>query len=394
MLTDIAVTAALAALSCLFAFMEAAAAKGGKDSKATNKTLTSLKTVAYFAMLYAAVYAAQSFNAPAAAIVLLLSLVFLIFCGKLPGRFAKMHSQAANRVLGPLIAAVSFILTPVSIVINAAANALSKLIGIGDAGADADITEEEIRMMVIAGGETGTIEATEKEMITNVFEFNNTSVDEICTHRKDIFALPITSSINEIIRAAALERYTRIPVYSENIDNIEGILHIKDIFNIVMEQNNERDDFDLRQIIHKPYFVPLSKTTDRLFHEMKKNKIHIAIVVDEYGGTSGLVTMEDLIEEIMGSIQDEYDEEEKQEIIPISTNTYEVSGTTELETVAEFFESPLPVGDYETLGGFLISQLGRVPADGEQPEIEYENLLFKIHKIEDRRISVVIVCKL
>jgi len=185
-------------------------------------------------------------------------------------------------------------------------------------------------------------------------------------------------------------------VYEDNIDNIIGILHIKDILKYIIDEKidvNANINIDLRKILRKAYFVPTSKKTDELFAEMKLNKIHIAIVVDEYGGTSGIVTMEDLVEEIMGNIFDEYDDEELPEIRQIDTGTYEIIGTASLDLVEETLETNLPDDEYETLSGFLIGQLGYIPNDNERPEVEFNGVLYKISEVEDKRISKIIACK-
>ncbi|WP_304508214.1 hemolysin family protein [Anaerotignum sp.] len=253
------------------------------------------------------------------------------------------------------------------------------------------ITEEGIRMMVDAGGDNGSIDETEKTMINNIFELGNTYVGEIATHRTDIVGIAYDASFLEIMKVVAEEKYSRIVVYDDNIDNIVGLIHVKDIVKFFLSDDNDKNKFDLKEIIKKPYFVPFSKKTDELFREMQRDKVHMAIIIDEYGGTAGLVTMEDLIEEIVGNIFDEYDLEEEEDICVIDEKTYQINGTTDLTDVADFlgisFEDE---EDYDTLGGYLIGQLGRIPEEEEKPEVTVGNWLFRIENIEEKRIEKVL----
>ncbi|HPD01383.1 MAG TPA: hemolysin family protein, partial [Acetivibrio sp.] len=254
-----------------------------------------------------------------------------------------------------------------------------------------EVTEEEIRMMVDVGEERGAIQENEKEMINNIFDFDNKTAMDIMTHRTDIVALPINAGLKEVISVLNEEKYTRIPVFEGSIDNIVGIIHAKDIIKFI-DCNQDKEDFDLRKLIRHPYNVPWSKRTDELFSELQKNKNHMAIIIDEYGGTAGIVTMEDLVEEIVGNIFDEYDEEEK-DFEKLDENTYMASGSVGLDVVKEQFDAMLPVEEYDTLSGFVISQLGRIPENGERPEIEFNGLLFKVVEISEKRIEKIKICK-
>jgi putative hemolysin len=198
------------------------------------------------------------------------------------------------------------------------------------------------------------------------------------------------STFDEVMEAVINEKYTRLPVYEESIDDIVGILHVKDLFYFM--EAKEGKPFELRKIIRHPFFVPESRKTDDLFKDMKRTKNHMAVVIDEYGGTSGIVTIEDLLEEIVGNIFDEHDEEEKQ-VEKIDENTYYFEGIVSLDTVKEVLNIDLPVDEYETLGGFLTGQLGRIPDEGEKPEIEFNGILFKVEEVDDRRIERVKACR-
>ncbi|WMI82260.1 hemolysin family protein [Anaerotignum sp. MB30-C6] len=253
------------------------------------------------------------------------------------------------------------------------------------------ITEEGIRMMVDAGGDNGSIDITEKEMINNIFELGNTSVGEIATHRRDIVAIPFDASFIEIMKVISEEKYSRIVVYNDNIDNIIGLLHVKDVVKFFLSDELDKSKLNLMEILKKPFFVPFSKKTDELFQEMQREKVHMAIVIDEYGGTAGLVTMEDVIEEIVGNIFDEYDLEEEEEISIVDENTYRINGTTNLADVADLLQITFEdEEDYDTLGGYLIGRLGRIPEEQEKPEIVVDNWLFRIERIEEKRIEKVL----
>lgn len=266
---------------------------------------------------------------------------------------------------------------------------------LGEKSKQTHVTEEGIRMMVDAGGDNGSINETAKEMIHNIFELGDISAGDIATHRTDIAAIPLTSSFEEIMEVIAEEKYSRIVVFDENIDNVVGLLHVKDLVKYVLADAQAREKFQIQDILMKPYFVPFSKKTDELFQEMQRDKVHMAIVIDEYGGTAGIVTMEDMIEEIVGNIFDEYDQEEEEDICPLEEDIYRISGITDLSDVAEqlalSFEDD---EDYDTLGGYLIGRLGRIPEDGEKPAIEVGNWLFQIESIEEKRIDKVRVMRI
>lgn len=323
-------------------------------------------------------------------ITILLSYFTLVFGELVPKRIAMQKSeQIALMAIKPL-SVLSRVTSPFVKLLTLSTNYIITVFG-GNPNADEEnITEEEIRMMVDVGQERGVILGSEKEMIDNIFEFDNTLVSEIMTHRTDIVAIPINATLEDIVEIVVNEKYTRIPVYEDVIDNIVGILHSKDLVQYFRKGNKYQ--FDLKEVVRQPYYVPESKKTDQLFREFQKNKIHMAVVIDEYGGTAGIVTIEDLLEEIVGNIWDEYDEEIK-EIEKIDDTTFLLQGTMELDTAAEFLKVKLPVDSYETLSGFIIGQLGRIPEEGDQPIIEYEGFVFKVEGIDDKRITQAKVCK-
>ena len=326
-------------------------------------------------------------------IVTLVLAYFTLVLGELvPKRLAMKKAESISMAAAGPLSVLSSITYPFVKLLTLSTNSIIKLFGVDPHKEDEKVTEEEIRLMVDVGGEKGTIHEIEKLMINNVFEFNNKTVTEIMTHRTEIAALPIEANLNKVIDFINTEKYSRIPVYQDNIDNIVGVLHSKDMIPIITkDQAGER--FDLKSVSRQPYFVPASKRTDELFKELQRQKTHLAIIVDEYGGTAGIVTIEDLIEEIMGNIFDEYDVEDVN-IEQLDNNTFLIDGSTSLDLVSQYLEVELPTEEYETLSGFMIGQLGRIPKKGDNPTLEFNGLLFKVEKAEKRRISKVKVSRI
>jgi len=264
-------------------------------------------------------------------------------------------------------------------------------------GKENTITEEEIRQMVDAGGDNGSIDENEKEMINNIFELGNLSAGSIATHRTDIVAVPLDATLEDIKSVTEEEKYSRIVVYDDNIDNIVGVYHVKDMVKYILADVNrvEEGNFHLEDLLMEPYFVPFSKKVDELLEEMQLEKVHMAIVIDEYGGTAGIVTMEDIMEEIFGNIFDEYDEEEEEDITQMEENVYRINGSTDLQDVEEQLEVEFEEHeDYDTLGGYLIGRLGRIPEDDEMIEMELHGWLFRVEIFEEKRILKVLASKL
>lgn len=321
-------------------------------------------------------------------ITIILSFFTLIFGELVPKRIGMKNSEKVSYFSIGIIRAISIIAAPFVKLLTVVTNGISKIFGIGE-NEEQTVTEEEIRMMLDQGEEKGTIEDAEKELINNVFEFNDITVSEIMTHRKDIFAVDKNIQLQELLEEIAEVdyRYSRIPIYDETIDEIEGILYIKDIL-----KNMNKKNFKVKNIMKDAYYVPQNKVIDELFQEMQKNKVQMAIIVDEYGGTAGLVTMEDIIEELVGDIYDEYDEVEE-EYTKIDENTYILSGSMTIYDVNKLLGADIPEGDYDTISGFLQEELGRIPEDEEMPTIETEKITYKIEEYEDRRILKVKACK-
>ncbi|MGG0718275.1 hemolysin family protein [Robertmurraya massiliosenegalensis] len=327
-------------------------------------------------------------------ITLILSYFTLVLGELVPKRLAVTKAEQISLLAARPLAILSKITSPFVRFLTFSTHLIVRLFGVDPNAEGEEVTEEEIRMMVDVGQERGTIQATEKEMINNIFEFDNKTVSDIMTHRTNIVAISSDLSFQEAVHVANVEKYTRFPVYEENIDHIVGILHVKDLFSFI--ENGDQNNFNLNELIREPFYVLESVGIDHLFKDMQKNKVHMAIAIDEYGGTDGIVTMEDILEEIVGNIFDEYDEPELdyEEIEQIDENNYMMMGTTDLDDVEDMLKVDFPTEDYGTLSGFIIGQLGYIPDPEESPTIEYENHLFAVEEIKERRIVKVKVTAL
>ena len=317
-------------------------------------------------------------------ITVIMSYFSLVFGELAPKRMAMQKPEKiAYSVVGILLV-VKTITAPFVKVLSASTNLIVKLCGFDPNANEESVTEEEIRMMVDVGQEKGVIEDIQKEMIDNIFDFDDIDVSDIMTHRTDMFAVEDTDSLEQVVSISIEHGYSRIPVFHEDPDNIIGIVYIKDLLKYI--SSSLPKDKGPKDVMREAYYVPFSKSCGALFNEMCEKHMQMAVVVDEYGGTAGIVTMEDLLEAIVGNIQDEYDNEDE-EIVEVSENVFTIDGTAYIEEVNELVGDIIPEGDYDTLGGFLISRLGYLPKDGDMTEVEFKNLKFTILNVEDRRIG-------
>ena len=318
-------------------------------------------------------------------ITLIMSYFSLVLGELVPKRIGmQIPEKVAFAVAKPLYV-IAKLTSPFVKFLSVSTNGVVRLLGF-DPNADEEVvTEEEIRMMVDVGGEKGVIEDDQKEMINNIFEFDDMDAGDVMTHRTDVVAADVNDTTLEEFMALAIENgRSRIPLYDEDIDNIVGIVYIKDLLKYVGKEVKVKGT--LKNIMREPYFVPESKDCGELFKEMRLQRIQMAVVVDEYGGTAGIVTLEDIVEAVMGDIQDEYDEEEE-EISKIDENTFTVEGTIDIEEIDELIGRELPEGDYETLAGFIMDELQCIPKNGEMNEVVFENVKFTVLEVEDRRIE-------
>ncbi|MGN0519989.1 MAG: hemolysin family protein [Candidatus Fimenecus sp.] len=318
-------------------------------------------------------------------LITLITSYFSLVLGELaPKKIAMQKSEQVSFAVVPVLLFVSKVCKPFVKVLSVSTNAVVRLFGIDPNADEEEVTEEEIRMMVDVGQEKGVIEDVQKEMINNIFEFDDIDVADIMTHRTDMACVEIEDSLQETIKLSIDEGYSRIPVYEEDPDNVVGVVYIKDLLKYIGTSLPKSKG--LKDVMREAYFVPESKRCGALFSEMTEKHIQMAIVVDEYGGTAGLVTLEDIIEAIVGNIQDEYDNEDE-EISKINETTFTIDGITDLEEVEEQIDIKFPEDDYDTLGGFIISRLGFLPQDGEMNTVEYENVRFTVLNVEERRIG-------
>lgn len=320
-------------------------------------------------------------------ITIILSYFTLIFGELVPKRIAMENAEKFSKFSISIITVLAKIMSPFVKFLTWSTDCVSRLFGV-KRETEETVTEEEIRMMVDVGEEKGTINNKEKEMINNVFELNDKEVSEIMVHRTEMFALDKEMTVSEVSKklVEGEYRYSRIPVYDEDIDNIEGILYIKELL-------RANANIKIKKILKEALFVPESKRIDELFKEMQKNKVQIAIVVDEYGGTSGMVTMEDVLEEIVGDIFDEYDPIEN-EYEKVDDNTYIVDGQMSIYDFEKLFNVKDIETEYDTVSGYLMELLDRIPTDEEHPVVETDNFVFKVEECDDRRIAKVKVCKI
>ncbi|KJS87727.1 MAG: hemolysins-related protein containing CBS domains [Peptococcaceae bacterium BICA1-8] len=324
-------------------------------------------------------------------ITLILAYFTLVLGELVPKRLAMQKPEVISRFsVGPLTL-LGYVTAPFVKLLTLSTNFFISALG-GDPNANEEyVTEEEILLMIDVGEEKGTIQETEKEMINNIFDFDDKVASDIMTHRTDIVSISIDLGLAEIINVISRKQFTRIPVYETSIDNIIGILHVKDLIKFVNVCDNQ---FDLKKIIRQPHFVPESKKTNHLLKELQESKVHMAVVIDEYGGTAGIVTIEDLLEEIVGNIFDEHDYEEEKEFEKIDENTYLFDGTISLDKAEKIIGVKLPTEEYETLSGYLIGQLGKFPVEGENPVIELDEILFKVEEVDEKRISKIKTCRM
>ena len=302
-----------------------------------------------------------------------------------PKRIATLHSERIALAAARPVRAFSVILKPFVWLLSVLVTILLKIFRQKTDVSDGEYSEDDVVLMLEAGQEKGELKEEGKKMITSIFEFDDLLAYEVMTPRTEVFSIDINAPTEEYIDELMELRYSRIPVYEDDSDNIIGILHIKDY--LIKAREEGFDNVDFRSILRKPYFVPETKNIDSLFVELQTEKQHIAILIDEYGGFSGIVTMEDIIEEIVGDIDDEYDEEET-EFQKISDDTYVIDGSMDLDDLDEELGVDLESENSETLGGFIIDILGEIPDENDVGnEIIFENYVFKIDSIKDRRIE-------
>ena len=319
-------------------------------------------------------------------ITLIMSYFSLVLGELVPKKIAMNKPEKMAFMAAPILVFVAKITRPVVKFLALSTNGVLRLIGIDPHADEEVVTEEEIRMMVDVGGEKGVIEDVQIEMINNIFEFDDIDVADIMTHRTDMICIDVEEPLSEAVKLSIENGFSRIPVYEEDPDDIIGVLYIKDFLKYVGA--NLPKTKAIKDMMRPAYYVPETKRCGELFTEMTEKRVQMAVVIDEYGGTAGIVTLEDLLESIVGNIQDEYDQEDE-EISIINDTVFEVDGITDIEEVEEHIGKTFPEGDYDTIGGYIISVLGFLPQDGEMNEVQFQNVKFTVLNVEERRIGKV-----
>lgn len=322
-------------------------------------------------------------------ITIILAYMTLVFGELVPKRIGMQKSEGIAFAVVRPITILARTASPFVKLLTMSTNFVLRILRFDPHANEENVTEEEIRILIDIGEEKGAIFEHEKFMINNIFEFNNKTTEDIMIHRLEMVSMPVSMNLSEVLQTVGHKKYTRIPVYEKEIDNIVGILYVKDLLKLI---NNEKliDEFSLKKYIRKPLFVQKNKKIDELFMELQKARTHFAIVIDEYGGTEGIITLEDLIEEIVGNIFDEDDEIEN-DIVKIDEYIYEIDGLIRLDELEETFDIEFPVEEFDTLSGFLIHLLDGIPNNNEHIETQYMHLRFEIVDFTEKRIEKVIV---
>lgn len=318
-------------------------------------------------------------------IIIILLPAFGVF---IPKKTSTKNPESFVYTFYGFISILLIIVNPITYIISKISSATLRLFGISPNDNDDNVTEAEIITMVNEGHEQGVLLADEAEMITNIFEFGDKEAQDIMTHRKNIVAIDGTNTIDETFKIIIEENSSRFPVYEKEIDNIMGILHFKDLIKVYAEETmRSKTLLELKdELLYDAHFIPETRNINALFKSMQYEKIHMAIVVDEYGQTSGIVTMEDILEEIVGNIMDEHDEEEL--LIQYQEDgSYIMDGSAMLNDIEDLLDIEFEDDDYDTLNGFMINHLGKIPDEGEDSEINYKGYIFKILHVESKMIK-------
>ena len=364
-----------------------------------------LTVIGFFASAYAAVSLTEGLqdllesagmsegNAQAVALIVvtvILALFTIVFAELVPKTLALAHPERFALTLSRPIDFLARILGPVVRILTGVTRAITRILG-SEVSSDAEITAEELRLIVERGGEQGVLEAEEEQMINAVIELGDRRVHEVMVPRVSIFGIRADATFEEAIDVVIEEGHSRIPVYEESIDEVVGILYAKDLLPYLKSDAAPRPS--LRTLLRPPVLVPESMTIDDLLHELQRRKVHIAIVLDEYGGTAGLVTIEDLLEEIVGEIQDEYDVEEPM-VVRLSDDQARIDGRADVDELRELFDIQLELEDeeeYDTIGGLLYHRIGGVPSPGDR--IEVDGLTLTVESTDGRRVGKVLVVR-
>lgn len=322
-------------------------------------------------------------------ITLILSYFTLVFGELVPKRIAMQKPYEVSKISCGIVLTVAKIVKPVVTFLSFSTNAVLKILHLKTEAEEDTVTEEEILMMIELGEKRGTVDEDESEWIQNIFDFDDTCIREIMTPSVDVVSIAIDASEEDFLKIIKDTGLSRFPIYQQDEENIIGILHVRDYL-----LNLHTHEQDLKDLLSPAYFIPDSMTADDLFDDMQNKNIHFAIAIDEFGEMSGIVTLEDLVEEIVGNIYDEHDPHAKPSIEVINDHQWKVSGNVIIEDLSEAIGVPIPEDeDYDTIGGYIFSHLRSIPQDGTTKTIKADNLVFQITKIQNRRIKEVIISK-
>lgn len=334
---------------------------------------------------------AEKLNTVAVVFITVVLSYFTLVLGELvPKRLAMKNAESLALGMSGLVSLISSLFAPVVWLLTASTNGVLRLFGVDPNAEDEEVTEEEIRMMVDAGSQKGVINSVEQEMIKKVFEFDDLTVGEFATHRTDISLLWMDETVDQWDQTIHESRHSLYPVCDETVDNVVGVLNAKDYFRL----SEKTKELILEKAVKSVYFVPESLKADLLFRQMKQSRNYFAVVLDEYGGMNGIVTMNDLIEQIVGELEDDTGEEEgsEPEIERIDSTTWKIKGSAFLKDVGDQLSVVLPTEEYDTFGGFVFGELGSIPDDGTTFEIDAASLHIKVTEIREHRIEKAFVC--
>lgn len=323
-------------------------------------------------------------------ITVIISFFTLIFGELVPKRIAQQKAELWARIAVGIISSLAVFFRPMVVLLSFCTNMVLKILHLKTESNLEEVTEEDIRLMVDASGESGTIEEDEQEWIQNVFDFNDISIDDVMTRDADVYWIQENDSDDTILKIVRESGYSRFPVYGEDHDDIKGTILAREFLLNLTSKNRK----PLKDILREPYLVPDSIHANKLFNDMQAHKIHIAIVIDEYGSFAGIITLEDLLEEIVGNIYDESDTQEEVNVVKIGDNKWRVMGDTQITELNEQAELEIPENDdYDTIGGMVLSTLSTIPMDGTQFEVNTDDLKINVLQVEDHRILCVEVEK-
>lgn len=320
--------------------------------------------------------------------VILSVMLVELFSIKIPKKLAFKHAEKAAFALSGLLNLFVTMVGPAAWVIETVTMGILNLFHIKASELEELVTEEELISTVAEAQESGVLEADEVKMIHNIFEFDDKEVKDIMTHRKNMIAVDADWTLDVAMKFMLNAAYSRFPVYEESVENITGILHLKDVLKVFVAGSADKmKQRKVRSITRKPYFVPDTQSIDVLFHNMQTKKIHMAFAIDEYGQTAGLITLEDILEEIVGDIQDEYDSEED-DIIVENENVYLVKGVTSLEDLSEVLEMDMTDEDCDTVNGLMVTELGHIPSDNEKFSMDYKGCRLDMIEVRNKMIAL------